>query len=163
MKGGASAGNPGQVGSGSCSPPSLLRPCSFAWAVAESSLIFSGLCYNGRTAEVGRGWGRVATACLAAAPARAADARAALKAAPCCHAPRLSQTGPPLSLPQGRPLWNRYINSRIRRVEFNPSLPNLAANWNVCTGLWLRHCEANFPGPKSVPVVACSTGCQAVR
>ncbi|KAL4442125.1 hypothetical protein ABPG77_011386 [Micractinium sp. CCAP 211/92] len=62
----------------------------FAWAVAESSLIFSGLCYNGRTAE-------------------------------------------------GRPLWNRYINSRIRRVEFNPSLPNLAANWNVCTGLWLRH------------------------
>lgn len=44
-------------------------------------------------------------------------------------------------LPQGRPLWNRYINSRIRRVEFNASLPNLAANWNVCTGLWLRHCE----------------------
>lgn len=62
----------------------------FAWAVAESSLIFSGLCYNGRNAE-------------------------------------------------GRPLWNRYINSRIRRVEFNASLPNLAANWNVCTGLWLRH------------------------
>ena len=42
---------------------------------------------------------------------------------------------------QGKPLWNRYINSRIRRVEFNPSLTNLAANWNVCTGLWLRHCE----------------------
>ncbi|KAI7837279.1 hypothetical protein COHA_008893 [Chlorella ohadii] len=62
----------------------------FAWAVAESALIFSGLCYNGRT-------------------------------------------------PEGAPLWNRYINSRIRRVEFNLSLPNLAANWNVCTGLWLRH------------------------
>ena len=25
--------------------------CSFAWAIAESSLIFSGLCYNGRDAE----------------------------------------------------------------------------------------------------------------
>lgn len=62
----------------------------FAWSVAESSLIFSGLCYNGRSTE-------------------------------------------------GRPLWNRYINSRIRRVEFNSSLPNLAANWNCSTGLWLRH------------------------
>lgn len=31
---------------------------SFAWAVAESSIIFSGLCYNGRSHEVGGGRGR---------------------------------------------------------------------------------------------------------
>ena len=30
--------------------------------------------------------------------------------------------------------------------EFNHSLPNLAANWNVCTGMWLRHCEAGAGG-----------------
>jgi len=30
--------------------------CSFAWAVAESALIFSGLCYNGRTPEVRMLW-----------------------------------------------------------------------------------------------------------
>lgn len=75
--------------------------------MAESSIIFSGLCYNGR----GEG---------------------------------------------GRPLWNRYINSRIRRVEFNASLPNLAANWNVCTGLWLRHCERGTAwGCTAAVVVLC--------
>ena len=45
----------------------------FAWAVSESSLIFSGLCYNG------------------ADPA------------------------------SGRPLWDRCVNTRIRKVELGAS------------------------------------------
>lgn len=40
----------------------------------------------------------------------------------------------------GKPLWNRYITSHIRGVEFNPSLADTPRHWNICTGLWLRHC-----------------------
>jgi lysophospholipid acyltransferase len=39
----------------------------------------------------------------------------------------------------GKPLWNRYINSHIRGVELNPSLADTPRHWNICTGLWLRH------------------------
>lgn len=38
-----------------------------------------------------------------------------------------------------RPRWDRYINSRIRKVELNPSLADTPRHWNICTGLWLRH------------------------
>jgi hypothetical protein len=42
-----------------------------------------------------------------------------------------------MALLQGRPLWNRYINSRIRRVEFNSSLPNLVCGGgDVWNGSW---------------------------
>ena len=41
----------------------------------------------------------------------------------------------------GKPLWNRYITSHIRGVEFNPSLADTPRHWNICTGLWLRHCK----------------------
>lgn len=66
----------------------------FAWAVAESGLIFSGLCFEG-------------------------------------YAER----------PNGKlkPRWTRYINSRIRRVEFSTSATELVQNWNICTGIWLRY------------------------
>lgn len=42
------------IGRGQPTPLVARGPCacSFAWAVAESSLIFSGLCYNGRSPEV---------------------------------------------------------------------------------------------------------------
>ena len=40
---------------------------------------------------------------------------------------------------EGKPLWNRYINSHIRGVEINPSLADTPRHWNICTGLWLRH------------------------
>lgn len=43
----------------------------------------------------------------------------------------------------GRPRWDRYISSHIRRVELNPSLADTPKHWNLCTGLWLRHCT--FP------------------
>lgn len=66
----------------------------FAWAVAESSLIFSGLCFNGYTE----------------------DAQGGL-----------------------RPRWTRFINARIRGVEFSTSATRLVADWNVCTGTWLRY------------------------
>jgi len=149
--------------------------CSFAWAIAESSLIFSGLCYNGRNADVsrrleraGKGGGsseqlaHALTHQCALSPISAAwfwreSAPCSELPAPANH-PSTAATVPlqptyinwhavpwptlhPFLRLQGRPLWNRSINSRIRRVEFNASLPNLAANWNVCTGLWLRHCE----------------------
>ncbi|KDD76279.1 membrane-bound O-acyltransferase [Helicosporidium sp. ATCC 50920] len=39
----------------------------------------------------------------------------------------------------GRPLWNRYVNARVRRVEFQASLAKIVADWNVRTGVWLRH------------------------
>lgn len=35
--------------------------------------------------------------------------------------------------------WNRYVNARMRKVEFSTSLAELAAQWNICTGKWLRH------------------------
>lgn len=106
----------------------------FAWAVAESSLIFSGLCYNGRGPEASR----FSAVSRCTALHGCSSCRMHTIANPQCQ---LAAHASPPPCPQGRPLWNRYINSRIRRVEFNASLPNLAANWNVCTGLWLRHCE----------------------
>jgi hypothetical protein len=42
---------------------------------------------------------------------------------------------------QIKPRWTRYINSRIRRVELSTSATDLAQNWNICTGTWLRYCE----------------------
>lgn len=45
---------------------------------------------------------------------------------------------------KGRPRWDRYLNSRIRQVELNPSLADMPRHWNICTGLWLRHCEMKF-------------------
>lgn len=88
----------------------------FVWGMAESGLIFSGLCYNGRDA-------------------------------------------------QGSPLWNKFINARIRyvlslayttrciiiiilfssNVEGCTSAALFATNWNVATGLWLRHCTLDMP------------------
>ncbi|DBA91841.1 TPA: hypothetical protein ACH3X1_015978 [Trebouxia sp. C0004] len=34
--------------------------------------------------------------------------------------------------------WDRYVNTRIRHVEFQTSLAKLPEHWNVCTGLFLR-------------------------
>lgn len=44
-------------------------------------------------------------------------------------------------VPEGSPKWDRYINAQVRGVELNPSLADTARHWNICTGLWLRHCE----------------------
>ena len=41
---------------------------------------------------------------------------------------------------KGRAQWDRYITSHIRQVELNPSLADTPRHWNICTGLWLRHC-----------------------
>ena len=41
----------------------------------------------------------------------------------------------------GKADWNRYVNSRIRGVELNPSLSDTPKHWNICTGVWLRHCK----------------------
>jgi len=40
----------------------------------------------------------------------------------------------------GNPRWDRYVTSRIRHVELNPSIADTPRHWNICTGLWLRHC-----------------------
>ncbi|KAK9819931.1 hypothetical protein WJX72_004021 [[Myrmecia] bisecta] len=61
----------------------------FAWAVAESGLIFQGFCFNGYDDK-------------------------------------------------GRPLWDRYVNTRIRNVEFCTSATHYATHWNTCTGNFLR-------------------------
>lgn len=37
--------------------------------------------------------------------------------------------------------WDRYVNTRIRHVEFQTSLAKLPEHWNVCTGLFLRQCK----------------------
>ena len=41
----------------------------------------------------------------------------------------------------GKARWDRYINTRIRKVEFCPSAAQLPQHWNICTGLFLRQCE----------------------
>lgn len=38
-------------------------------------------------------------------------------------------------------LWDRYVNARIKDVEFQTSLAKLPEHWNVCTGLFLRQCK----------------------
>ena len=83
----------------------------FVWALAESGLILSGLCFNGRGED-------------------------------------------------GAVRWDKFINARIRyvlvvmgiylstllnvvlfsNVETCTSAALLATNWNIATGLWLRHC-----------------------
>lgn len=62
----------------------------FAWAISESSLIFSGLCFNGYDDKTGK-------------------AR-----------------------------WDRCVNTRIRKVEFQTSAARLPADWNIATGNFLR-------------------------
>jgi len=44
----------------------------------------------------------------------------------------------------GKAHWDRYISSHIRGVELNPSLADTPRHWNICTGLWLRHCKYTF-------------------
>ena len=39
--------------------------------------------------------------------------------------------------------WDRYVNTRIRHVEFQTSLAKLPEHWNVCTGLFLRQCKTS--------------------
>ena len=41
----------------------------------------------------------------------------------------------------GKARWDRYINTRIRKVEFCPSAAQLPQHWNICTGLFLRQCK----------------------
>lgn len=41
--------------------------------------------------------------------------------------------------------WDRYVNTRIRHVEFQTSLAKLPEHWNVCTGLFLRQCKHTSP------------------
>lgn len=54
---------------------------------------------------------------------------------------------------KGHPRWQRYINTRVRSVEFQESLAALPASWNICTGKFLRHCELlNFFGGMCVCV-----------
>lgn len=36
--------------------------------------------------------------------------------------------------------WDRYSNTRIRKVELCTSAAELAAHWNTCTGTFLRQC-----------------------
>ncbi|KAK9825653.1 hypothetical protein WJX81_005648 [Elliptochloris bilobata] len=38
----------------------------------------------------------------------------------------------------GRARWDRFANTRIRRVEFSTNPAELPAHWNTCTGNWLR-------------------------
>ena len=40
--------------------------------------------------------------------------------------------------------WDRYVNTRIKHVEFQTSLAKLPEHWNVCTGLFLRQCTATI-------------------
>ncbi|KAL6777134.1 LPT1 [Auxenochlorella protothecoides x Auxenochlorella symbiontica] len=40
---------------------------------------------------------------------------------------------------KGRASWGRFVNTRIRAVEFQPYMSALAGNWNICTGKFLRH------------------------
>ncbi len=40
----------------------------------------------------------------------------------------------------GRARWDRYANTRIRRVELATNPAELPAHWNTCTGNWLRQC-----------------------
>lgn len=46
---------------------------------------------------------------------------------------------------KGEARWDRYSNTRIRKVEFGTSAAELPAHWNTCTGNFLRRCE--LPGP----------------
>ena len=41
---------------------------------------------------------------------------------------------------RGRARWDRFANTRIRRVEFSTNPAELPAHWNTCTGNWLRQC-----------------------
>ena len=38
----------------------------------------------------------------------------------------------------GRARWDRFANTRIRRVELSTNPAELPAHWNTCTGNWLR-------------------------
>lgn len=88
----------------------------FAWSVAESSLIFSGLCFDGYevlddTDDNKRDGDDI----------------------------KVISNKNKNSTRKMRPTWTRYINARSRKVEFSTSLAALAAHWNMCTGKWLRH------------------------
>ena len=39
---------------------------------------------------------------------------------------------------RGRARWDRFANTRIRRVELSTNPAELPAHWNTCTGNWLR-------------------------
>lgn len=42
---------------------------------------------------------------------------------------------------KGEARWDRYANTRIRKVEFGTSASELPQHWNTCTGSFLRRCE----------------------
>ena len=64
---------------------------------------------------------------------------------------------------RGVPKWDRYVNTRIRHVEFQTSLAKLPEHWNVCTGLFLRQCKlAVWCEPKLKLLISPSVLAQAM-
>ena len=46
---------------------------------------------------------------------------------------------------KGEARWDRYANTRIRKVEFGTSASELPQHWNTCTGSFLRRCKHHIP------------------
>ena len=54
--------------------------------------------------------------------------------------------------------WDRYVNTRIRHVEFQTSLAKLPEHWNICTGLFLRQCRFATQLPQAQRCIMLLTG-----
>ena len=57
---------------------------------------------------------------------------------------------------KGEARWDRYSNTRIRKVEFGTSAAELPAHWNTCTGNFLRRCACSLaPTPSCLHTFPC--------
>lgn len=111
----------------------------FAWAVSESSLIFSGLCFNGYDNSTGRArWGSIAH--------RVWQIGVSCHCTPCLLDLMLEE-----NMYQLVHRWDRCVNTRIRKVELSDSAARLPADWNIATGNFLRRCEPSSPVPALSP------------